>query len=82
MPISSFYLELRVTNYASSESIIVYPVDVKRIFTMLKEKELASIRDPMGVSGLISPCKSDSELETAKSKVSTALSRAVNACTG
>ena len=81
VPISSFYLELRVTNYASSESSIVYPVDVRRIFTMLKEKELASIHDPMGVSGLISPCKSDSELETAKSKVSTALSRAVKACT-
>ena len=80
VPISSFYLELRVAKYASSESSIVYPIDVKKIFALLKEIELAKIRDPMGVSGLISPCKSESDLEASKSRVSTALSRATKAC--
>lgn len=80
VPVSSFYLELRVAKYASDEKHIYYPIDVKRVFALLRDIELAKIRDPMGVSGLISPCRSERELETAKSKVSTALSRATKAC--
>lgn len=80
VPISSFYLELRVAKYASDEKHIHYPVDVKRVFALLQDIELAKIRDPMGVSGLISPCRTETEFESAKSKVSTALSRATKAC--
>ena len=79
VPISSFYLELRVAQYASSESSIVYSIDVKRVFTLLDNIGLASIRDPVGISGLISPCRSDAQLSQAKSKVSTALGRATKA---
>lgn len=77
--ISSFYLELRVTKYASEESSILYSIDVKRVFALLDRINLAQIRDPMGISGLISPCKSESDLATAKSRVATALSRATKA---
>ena len=88
VPISSFYLELRVAKYASDrvakyasdEVAIVYSTDIRRVFALLNEIDLAKIRDPMGISGLISPSKSESELKTAKTKVSTALSRATKAC--
>lgn len=76
VPISSFYLELRVSKYASDETYISYSADVKRVFALFNRIELARIQDPMGVSGYISPCKSTSELSSARSKVSTALSRA------
>lgn len=74
--ISSFYLELRVAKYASGEGSIIYSLDVKRVFALLHDLELAQIQDPMGVSGYISPCKSVVELEAAKSKIATARTRA------
>ncbi len=77
--ISSFYLELRVTKYASEESSILYSIDVKHVFALLDSIDLAQIRDPMGISGLISPCKTESDLANAKSRVATALSRAIKA---
>ena len=80
VPISSFYLELRVTKYASNESFISYASDIQRVFAHLEDIDLAWISDPMGISGYISPCKSKVYLESAKSKVSTALSRATKAC--
>lgn len=79
VPISSFYLELRVTKYASKESSIVYSIDIESVLSLLQSIDLARIRDPMEISGLISPCKSDSDLEKAKSRVATALSRATKA---
>ena len=80
VPLSSFYLELRVAQYASKETSIVYDIDVKRIFGLLDRIGLAAIRDPAGISGLISPCRSDAQLAESKSKLSTALTRATNAC--
>ena len=79
VPISSFYLELRVAKYASEETSILYSIDVKRVFAMLDRLELARITDPMGISGYISPCKSTADLTIAKSKLSTALTRATKA---
>ena len=79
VPISSFYLELRVTKYASGEKSITYSIDVRDVFALLNNIDLARIQDPMGISGYISPCKSDAALERAQSKVSTALSRATKA---
>ena len=80
VPISSFYLELRVTKYAEGESSIIYALDVKRVFSYLDRIGLASMQDPMGISGYIKPCPTDAKLEDAKSKLSTALTRAQNAC--
>ena len=80
VPISSFYLELRVTEYAKGESSIIYDLDVKRIFSYLDRIELRNMQDPKGISGYISPCSTDTKLADAKSKLSTALDRAQKAC--
>ena len=80
VPISSFYLELRVTKYAEDKSWITYSKDVKGVFSYLDNIDLANMRDPKGISGYISPCSTDAKLEDAKSKLSTALTRAQNAC--
>ena len=37
VPVSSFYLELRVAKYASGESSILYAIDVERVFRELQE---------------------------------------------
>ena len=80
VPISSFYLELRVTKYAEGKSWISYSKDVKGVFSYLNRIDLANMQDPMGISGYISPCPTNTKLEDAKSKLSTALTRAQHAC--
>lgn len=79
VPIASFYLELRVAKYAENENSIIYDIDMRRVLEMLANTQLASMQDPMGVSGYIRPCSSDQKLEEAKSKLSTALVRAQKA---
>jgi hypothetical protein len=79
VPIRSFYLELRVTKYAETETSIVYDIDLKRVMKLLYDNQLASIRDPMGISGSISACSSDSKKLDALSKLSTGLTRAEKA---
>lgn len=79
VPISSFYLELRVAKYASSESAIVYDIDVQRVLRLLWDNQLADMRYPMGISGYISACKSDALREDALSKLETAVTRAEKA---
>ena len=79
VPISSFYLELRVAKYAEERSSIVYSIDVKSVFSHLDSIDLARMQDPMGVSGYISPCSTQTQLDDAKSKLATALTRAQNA---
>lgn len=76
VPISSFYLELRVAKYATDETAIVYDIDVRNVLKMLWDGQLASIQDPMGVSGYIPACKSDAARVDALSKLETAYSRA------
>lgn len=75
VPISSFYLELRITKYAESEKSILYDIDIKRIMKYLSDINLASIQDPMGISGYINACNTDVKKEDALSKLSTGLSR-------
>ena len=79
VPISSFYLEMRVAKYADDESSIVYDIDVKNILAMLDDNKLAKIQDPTGMSGYISPCKTEAFKRDALSKLSTAATRAKNA---
>ena len=79
VPISSFYLEMRVAKYAASESSIIYYMDIQRVLKMLWDNQLASIQDPMGVSGYISACKTEALRKDALSKLETALTRATNA---
>ncbi|HIF9459123.1 TPA: SMODS domain-containing nucleotidyltransferase [Photobacterium damselae] len=76
VPISSFYLEMKVAKYASNELSIVYDIDVQRILNILMSDELSRIQDPTGVSGYISPCKTEAFKRDALSKLSTATIRA------
>lgn len=78
VPISSFYLELRVAKYAEGEKSIVYDIDMKGVLSYL-HNDLARIQDPMGISGYISPCSTQAKLDDTKSKLVTALKRAVKA---
>ena len=79
VPISSFYLELRVAKYAYSESSIIYDIDVKRVLCQLRDCNLADMQDPMGVSGYIPACKTQALYEDALSKLNTAATRAEKA---
>lgn len=79
VPISSFYLELRVAKYASGETSIVYDIDVKRILCQLRDCKLADMQDPLGVSGYISACKTEALYQNAMSKLETAATRAEKA---
>lgn len=79
VPISSFYLELRVAKYASGERTINYEVDVKRFLCQLRDGKLAAMQDPMGISGYIQACKTQALYEDAMSKLDTAAARAEKA---
>jgi tRNA nucleotidyltransferase (CCA-adding enzyme) len=79
VPISSFYLELRVASYASYEKSIVFDIDAKQFLVQLRASGLADMQDPMGVSGLIPACKSDALYLDAISKLDTAAARAEKA---
>jgi len=79
VPISSFYLELRIAKYASEKSSIVYDIDVKQILCWLRDNELSKMQDPMDISGYISPCKSENAYNDAMSKLKIAATRAENA---
>lgn len=79
VPISSFYLELRVARYTNGESSIIYDVDVHRVLNVLWDGQLASMYDPMGVSGSISACTTVARKADALSKLSTAMTRAEKA---
>lgn len=79
VPISSFYLEMRVAKYALTEPSIIYDWDVQRVLKLLWDVQLASIQDPMGVSGYISACKTEVMRKDALSKLETALVRVNNA---
>lgn len=79
VPISSFYLEMRVAKYCTTEPSIIYHWDIQRILKLLWDNQLAAIQDPMGVSGYISACKTETMRFDALSKLETALSRATKA---
>jgi hypothetical protein len=79
IPISSFYLELRVAKWASTEETIHYKYDVCTMLRHLVNCGLAQMIDPMGISGYVSACNTDLQKQDALSKLDTALTRAVKA---
>lgn len=79
VPILSFYLELRATKYASAEQYIIYSIDVKNILSQLWDCQLATMQDPMGISGYIYPCSTEAKKSDALSRLETALKRAEEA---
>lgn len=78
IPISSFYLEIRVAKYAAKESSILYSTDIKNILKHIVDNDLPAVIDPTG-SGYINPCKTEALKKDALSKLKTALTRATNA---
>lgn len=81
IPISSFYLELRIAKYCEGETSIIYEYDVLRMLNRLVADGLASTRDPNGITGMVSACNTDTQKQDALSKLSTASTRASNAIT-
>lgn len=79
VPVSSFYLELRVAKQLQNDSSIVYSIDIASVLSHLENIELAAIRDPAGVSGNIHACSSEAKLQDALSKLERAAARARNA---
>lgn len=75
VPIMSFYLELRITKFCEKSDEISYEIDLKNILKHLLNIELASMKDPMNISGLITPCKSEIKKTETLSKLRTAVSR-------
>jgi hypothetical protein len=74
----SIYVELRVAEYLTGETTVLYPYDVYRALRHLQVKALAGMQDPLGLSGYIYPC-TDAVKPAALSKLDTAVTRAANA---
>lgn len=79
IPISSFYLELRVTKWMSDESSVVYAYDVRSMLSKLVNCELAQMIDPKGISGYVAAASTENYRKDALSKLTSALSRADHA---
>lgn len=75
VPISSFYLEMRVARYAEDERTIIYDIDLKRLLGALLDGGLPSMRDPTGFAGYIRPCRTEILRRDALSKLSSAVGR-------
>jgi hypothetical protein len=59
VPASSFYLEMRTTQYASGESSIFYDLDLRVMFGKLADEEFRDMNDPQGLVGRIPACSTD-----------------------
>ncbi len=79
VPISSFYLELRVAVYAATQRSIVTYIDLTNIFRLLNNTALSPIIDPVGVSGSIAACANSTDLSIALMKLSSARANIDNA---
>ena len=80
VPITSFYLELRIASMFADRKLIYVASDVASILNSLCENELARVRDPMRVSGYVQPCTTNEKRRTTLSKLETAATRAHKAC--
>ena len=58
VPISSFYLELAVTEYAKTQDTIIYDIDLRNVFERLLATGLSPQPDPEMPGSIIAPCKS------------------------
>jgi hypothetical protein len=74
VPIKSFYLEMRVTKYATTENTIIYKHDVRRVLTALSDELLGDLLDPRFPNDnfYLSACNSQSDRADALSKLANA----------
>lgn len=76
IPVTSFYLELRVAKWASGETHIDYKYDVRDVLKQLVDCELTQMVDPKGISGYVQAAHTENYRQDALSKFTTALGRA------
>ncbi|MGZ4098459.1 MAG: SMODS domain-containing nucleotidyltransferase [Bacteroidia bacterium] len=76
VPINSFYIELRAASFFNGSIVLSYDEGIYMLLKHLYEVDLASMRDPMGISGLINSSRSVSQQIMASSPLKTALTRA------
>jgi tRNA nucleotidyltransferase (CCA-adding enzyme) len=81
VPIKSFYLEMFVTKYASQKKSINYSKDIRNIFSLLWNIQLAALKDPKRICRRISPCSSERQKSRALSKLRRAFDLAEKART-
>lgn len=81
VPISSFYLEMMVAEYASGEDTLSYPIDVRDLLMRLEDSGLSPLLDPRGIAGYISACACDELKEETFAEANTAYTRAERAVT-
>ena len=79
--IRSFYLEMFVTQYAKSEHIILYEIDLLNIFMALKDQRLPDIVDPQfpKLDRKLEPCKTVVQWSDSLKAVEQAATRASEA---
>jgi hypothetical protein len=79
IPVSSFYLELRIAKWAMNEKSIIYRYDVTAMLRHLVTCDLAQLIDPTGISGYVPGCSTQNQKVLAVSRLNSALNRAVKA---
>jgi hypothetical protein len=57
VPISSFYLELVVAEYAKTQDTIIYDIDLRTVFEKIFATGLAPYPNPQRPAEAIAPCK-------------------------
>ena len=78
-PISSFYLRSGSHKAVRGQATDQLPCDCLFCARRPFENELASVRDPMGISGMVHPCSSVRRRQIALSRLTTAATRAEKA---
>ena len=73
VPVSSFYLEMRIAEYAVGEQSILYYIDLPAVLSKLINYEFRDMNDPSGLVGRIPATSSDEKRRLALSHAKTAL---------
>jgi hypothetical protein len=81
VPISSFYPEMMVAEYALGEDTLSYPIDVRDLLMRLEDTGLSPLLDPKGIAGYIPACACDDLKEETFAEANTAYTRAERAVT-
>lgn len=63
-PVSSFYLEMRIAEYANTQTTIFYDLDLRIALSKMISNGLADMNDPSKIVGRIPPCSSQANRQT------------------
>jgi hypothetical protein len=77
--VSSCYLEMRATKHMDGESTYSPLIDLYLALKKIRDADLADMNDPTGLGSRFGSCSSESNRLDAKSKLETAVSRALKA---